>query len=132
MAGRPEGLTIAPIGQGSYGRPKPRPTLTEEDIAEVWNINVNKLLESTKQNVKQYGPEAIMTKNISWANKPNKSNKSKTTTKRKAPNNFEQSASKRMAINSESNNSGFYTPRKGGRTLKRKNRKQRKTYRRRK
>ena len=77
MAGRPEGLTIAPIGQGSYGIARPRPTITEEDVEDVWSVNLNKLLESTKQNVKEYGPEALLTKDISWANKPNNVNKRK-------------------------------------------------------
>jgi hypothetical protein len=71
MNGRPEGLTIAPIGKGPLKRPRNRPTLTEENIENVWTLNLNKLVESTKENIKREGPESPLSKNISWANKPN-------------------------------------------------------------
>jgi hypothetical protein len=65
-----EGLRIAPIGKGPLAPIPRRPTLTNENIENVWEINTNKLLESTKENIRLYGPEAILTGNLRWANKP--------------------------------------------------------------
>jgi hypothetical protein len=70
MSGKPEGLTIAPIGKGPLKRPRPRPTLTEENVENVWSINLNKLVQSTMENIAREGPESPLSKNISWANKP--------------------------------------------------------------
>jgi hypothetical protein len=71
MSGKPEGLTIAPIGKGPLKRPRPRPTLTEENVENVWSVNLNKLVQSTMENIAREGPESPLSKNISWANKPN-------------------------------------------------------------
>lgn len=71
MSGKPEGLTIAPIGKGTLKRQRPKPTLTEENVENVWSINLNKLVQSTMENIAREGPESPLSKNISWANKPN-------------------------------------------------------------
>lgn len=66
-----EGLRIAPIGQGAYkNAPRRKPTLTEENIENVWELDLNEIIESTKNNVRRYGPNTIKSRNLSWANKP--------------------------------------------------------------
>ena len=66
-----EGLRIAPIGQGAYkNAPKRKPTLTEENVENVWSLNLDEIVESTKENIRTHGPNTIKSRNISWANKP--------------------------------------------------------------
>jgi hypothetical protein len=66
-----EGLRIAPIGQGSYKNvPKRKPTLTEENVENVWSLDLDEIIESTKENIRMHGPNTIKSRNISWANKP--------------------------------------------------------------
>jgi hypothetical protein len=66
-----EGLRIAPIGQGAYkNAPRRKPTLTEENVENVWSLDLDEIIESTKENIRTHGPNTIKSRNISWANKP--------------------------------------------------------------
>jgi hypothetical protein len=63
--------TLNAIGKGPLAPIPRRPSLTNENVENVWEVNLNKLVNSTKENIQLYGPEAPLTRNLSWANKPN-------------------------------------------------------------
>jgi hypothetical protein len=69
MAGRPNlGLKLAPIGQGVFAGHvlERRPTLTEENLEELGEVDLDALVQEVKKNVSRHGPEGTLSQRTNF------------------------------------------------------------------